>query len=189
MKIDDETLEICKMLPEHEWEIGDWFYADDIPGFEGGELLLCGMVTYTNDCKTWPVTVIPQIDPTMEILDDWIKKPDTGFGIYATENPIWIPYVEHIMSLDVWPDDYWLGIEGSTWFIAHNTDVEVDGVMFTVEDLIVDAPTARLACLRAIRERLEGKGVTTCPDCYNPLTEFGIPLKLRCTKCTWTEEK
>ncbi len=134
-----EEIDICRRLPPHEPQNFDFYSVHD-----------------------HFMMVVTRVDEKGISLAD---GKGAGMGgpkpKELLDDAVWIPTVEQIMELDVWPDDYYLASSRSyeklngfqIWKI--DLDVQYDSEITT--ESILDAPTARLACLRAIKPLLKEK--------------------------------
>jgi hypothetical protein len=145
MKITEEELSICKLLPEHKLKVEDWVI------YPYNEFDYTGL--------TQPSFITAVFDDGDVVVYDY--EGDLG-EIVESEKLIRIPSVDDLMSLDEWPKDTILckKSQGERWYLIASLFPE--GIRWTVrsnfyDGIISQAPTARLACLRAIRERLEEK--------------------------------
>ena len=97
MKFSEEYIEICRKLPPHEFEVGDWAYWEDI---QSGIVVIC------------------------QIIDDedgpWLVGDIDGdsYGKYPDELTCWLPHRESDwMKMKGW-GNWTIELNGSIFVVA-----------------------------------------------------------------------
>lgn len=124
----EEELRICRLLPEHKWEVGDLYYFYD---------------------KRPLGVYLGEMDGSVSFEEIGGMSAEESFSSFI-KRVTWLPHPHQIMKLECWDINWCLrynSIRPQCWFVEEYIEESCE--------IVSGAPTARFVCLRAIEPYLE----------------------------------